>query len=292
MSVFGPMNSISIHPLVLHGYGLVEASFEQTVDRFGTFDRADQSQMSVAGITASPADALDHLSRLTVPATRLVVVDRGDWTSILTNHQGGSDFSDHQYWAARALGVRTIRVVDAAARWWKRDNLRERLAYEARIFELHGPDDSIIRSVACADDGGQWVFETFGDPLPIEASFDYDAPRVKDRFTRQNLRDLVESVGASPLTEEAFLESPRFGLLADRIVDAAWRERVEAAACSHEEADDPAFGYFRRGLTWVPHMATHASSVIAEFERAIKLDPAYEPRVRDYLRTAHNIIDS
>ena len=278
-----------IHPLVVRGYGLVEAPFGTTVDRFGTFTRASASEMRVVARTTDVDAALHHLSRLTVPATRLVIVDQGSWTAILTNHRSGSDFNDHQFWAARSLGVRTIRVVDSAARWWKRGAVRERLAYEARIFELHGPDASNVRSIVCADDGGRWVFETSGDALPIEASFGYDAPRIKDRFTRENLRDLLESLGPGALTADRLVAAPRFALLEDHITDPTYRSRVEAAACSRDEADDPAFGYFQRGMGYVDHMATHAPSIISDFERAVAIDPAYEPRVRDYLSAARRM---
>jgi hypothetical protein len=284
------MSTMRVHPLVLSGCGLVEAPFDRVVEHFGSHRRADQSETRVLEVTPSAAKALDYLDRRTVPATRLVVVEHGTWTVVLTNHTNGSDFADYQYWAATTTVARTIRVVDTDARWWQRGPRRERLAYEARIFELHGPDDSLIRSIACADDGGRWVFETSGDPLPVEATFNYDAPRKKDRLTRDNLHDLLRSVGAAPLIEDALVVAPRFALLAERISDPAWRERVEAAACSLDEADDPAFGYFRRGLKWVPHMPTHAESVIADFERAIEIDPAYEPRVREHLREAHRIV--
>lgn len=284
-----PLSATEIHPLVLHGYGLVEAPFAATVERFGTSASADQSQMRVVGTTANVVTALDHLARLTIPATRLVAVDRGPWTAILTDHRNGSDFNDHQSQASRSLGVRTVRVVDSEARWWRRGDRRERLAYEARIVELQGPDGSAVRSIACADDGGRWVFATSGDPLQIEASFRYDAPRTKDRFTRTNLHDLLESIGAGALTAERLLAARRFALLEDRLTNALYRAKVEAAACSRDEADDPAFAYFQRGMGYVSVMETHATSVIADFERAITIDPTYEPRVRGYLREAHRI---
>jgi hypothetical protein len=276
--------------LVLSGYGLVEAPLDRVVERFGSHRRADQSETRVLEVTPSAAKALDYLDRRTVPATRLVLVEHGTWTAVLTNHRNGSDFSDHQHWAATTTLARTIRAVETDARWWKRGRRRERLAYEARIFELHGPDDALIRSIACADDGGRWVFETSGDPLPVEATFNYDAARKKDRLTRANLHDLLRSVGAEPLLDDGLVAAPRFALLAERISDPIVRERIEAAGCSLVEADDPAFGYFQRGLSWVPHMRTHAASVIADFERAIEIDPAYEPRVREHLSAAHRIV--
>lgn len=179
--------------------------------------------------------------------------------------------------------------MDSEARWWRRGQRRERLSYEARIFELYAPDNSLIRSIACADDGGRWVFETSGGPLPAEAAFDYNAPRKKDRLTRSNLHDPLRSLGVEPLVVETFVTAPQLAVLDERITNPARRREVESAACSLEEADDPAFGYFQRGMTWVPHMRTHATSVIADFERAVEINPAYQPRVRAYLLEARRI---
>jgi hypothetical protein len=235
------MTAPLVHPLVLAGYGLVEAPFDRVVERFGSHRRADQTETHVVEVTPDAARALAHRDRRTAPATRLVIVEHGTWAGVLTSQRSGSDFDDHQHWAARTLGVRTVRVVDCEARWWRRGQRRERLGYEARIFELHGSDDSLARSIACADDGGRWVFETSGEPLPAEAAFASDAPRRRDRFPRANLHDLLRSIGAEPLVRDALVLAPRFALLDERIIDPAWRGRVEAAACSLEEADDPAF---------------------------------------------------
>lgn len=114
---------------------------------------------------------------------------------------------------------------------------------------------------------------------------------MKDRLTRSNLHDLVRSLGAEPLIEAALLDAPRFALVAERLLDRIWRERVDAASCSLDEADDPAFIYLQRGLSWVPHMRTHASSVIADLERAIEINPAFGPGVRRWLVEAHRIED-
>lgn len=149
--------SLPIHPSVLSGYGLIEAPFDLALHRFGTHRRADQSQMSIVGTSANPAQALDYLSVRTFPATRLVLVDLGGWTAVLTNGRNGSDFNDHQFWAGRTVGARTVRVVDQDATWWRRGRLRERLAWEGRIFELHAADNSNIRTVTAMNDGGRCV---------------------------------------------------------------------------------------------------------------------------------------
>jgi hypothetical protein len=63
-------------------------------------------------------------------------------------------------------------------------------------------------------------------------------------------------------------------------------------ACSLEEADDPARGYYATGMKYVPYMATNAASVIHCFERAVAINPTYEPKVRDYLREARLVVSA
>lgn len=40
----------------------------------------------------------------------------------------------------------------------------------------------------------------------------------------------MASLGAEPLLEAALLEAPRFPLVAQRLVDRSWRERVDTAS--------------------------------------------------------------
>ena len=68
--------------------------------------------------------------------------------------------------------------------------------------------------------------------------------------------------------------------------DAGWAARIREAACTEEERDDPAHGYYRRALAWMEHLPSHASSAVADFERALMLNPAYEARLRPLLEKA------
>lgn len=280
-----------IHPSIASGYGLVEAPFPHVVRTFGRHQRADQSTTRVLTDKATLSEALAHLSVRTWPATRLALLDLGDWTGVLTNHRGGSDFNDHQHWAGSTTGARTIRVVDSEARWWRQGKLRERLAWEARIFDLRSPDGSTIRSIACVHDGGRWTFDVSGEVLGVEAAAPYEADRPRDRFTRQHLRDLLTAVGPGPLTEERLVAQPRFALLAELLSDRKWRADVEARAVTLEQQDDPAFRYYTTGMDWLPHIRTQAPSVIRAFERAVALNPDYEPRVRNHLDQARRIAE-
>ncbi len=279
---------MQIHPMMISGYGLLELPFDEVVGRVRQIDqRPDLPQMHVIGTTGAPADVLAHLSIRTFPATRLALVKHGGWTAFLTNARHGSDFADHQRWMGKWLNVRSLRVVDRDARWWKRGAFRERLSYGARILEVFQADGSALRSIALADDGGRKVFETYGTPFPVESSFAYGAPRRKDRFTMDNLHAVLRAVGTAPLTEEAFLTADTFALIEQPIVNEAWRESVFAAACTLEEADDPVRGYFNRGMN-----ADAPDVVIRCLERAIELDPSLEPSAREQLARARGMLKS
>ena len=222
-----------LHPELLSGYGLVEAPIDRVAATFGDHDRADQSKVRVRRHTTDPADVVEFLRLRTWPTTRLALIGLGEWTAVLTNRRGGSDFADHWFWAGRSLGARTIRVVDQGARWAS-GKPRRRLAFAARIVEIHDADGSTVRSIAAADDGGRWVFETFGDPLPIEASFDYTDPNRRRRFTSENLRQLLTSLGPGPLTDHRFPNARSFVLLDERYNLDSWQKRIEEAATTLE----------------------------------------------------------
>jgi hypothetical protein len=96
------------------------------------------------------------------------------------------------------------------------------------------------------------------------------------------LHQLISSCGLPVVTSDTFLSASEYSLFDI--------PGFRAETCTIAEADDPAYGYYRRGLTWVPHMATHASSVIADFERCIRLNPDYEPKVREALDEAYAIV--
>lgn len=134
----------------------------------------------------------------------------------------------------RTVKATTIRVVDQDARW-DHGPPRRRLAYPGRIVEVHDAEGNTIRSIACMDDGGTWVFETTGKPYPVEATFDYAALRKRDRFTSDNLAHLLSAVGPGPLTEQLFLDAPGFVLLDERVNLDAWRKQIDENATTLDD---------------------------------------------------------
>jgi hypothetical protein len=99
----------------------------------------------------------------------------------------------------------------------------------------------------------------------------------------------VASLGIEPReprVPDAFAAADRFHLVDERLRSRRWRRRVEADACTPEQADDPGYAYLQRGLGWVPHMRTHASSVVWDLTRAILLSPGLHDQAQPHLDAA------
>jgi hypothetical protein len=272
---------------LVQGYGLIEVNFDRCVTALTVKGECllpgGVSEYPLARRTDCAAEAIEFLSILTVPATRLALFAASDnWTVLLTNHCNGSDYADYGFLVSRRLQTRTVRVVDRPGRVWRRGVLREVLCYEARIFTVFGPDGRETKSIYCVDDGGKWSFGSLGEPLAVEASFRYSAKKKKDRFTSENLRELLRSSHMPVITRESLLNARDLALIQE--------PGRPARQSTPEQEDDPAFGYYQRGLGWVPHIQTHAESVVHDLERAVEIDPRYEPRVRQYLEQARKVL--
>lgn len=269
----------------LRGYGLVRLPVDELAELMIAAP-TKRAALSEGDRTTLPARAVTFLSTLTHPATRHVLFPLTDrWSVVVNNERNGSDFNDTQSWIARRTPATTIRVVDTAAATAIRGEFKVRMGYEARIVEiLQG--ETPLRTIVCMDDGGRWVFETTGEPLSVEAGFNYSARRKKDRFSSDNLDALLTSLGARRARASDFVNAPLCILINEEMHDETWRRRLHADACSIEEADDPAYGYYLRAMSWVQHMTTHAESAALDLTMAVLLNPAYDRRAKPHLKRA------
>jgi hypothetical protein len=276
------------------GYGLVEMPVESVVERLlgDEAARCRFGELAGGAAGAGPAnatgdEAIAYLNVLSQPVTRQVLFAvNGQWSAIVNNHRDGSDFANDHGVVSDLCRARTCRVVDAPELTCMVGDFKVRQSYPARIFELRDPEGRTTRSVTCILDGDRWAFETHGSPLAAEADFPYTARRKRDRFGPEHLHRLVDSIGAGPWIVDAFSAAERFVLVSVPIAN----RPVEV--CTPDEADDPAYGYFRRGLGWVAHMETHAESVVWDMTRAILLSPARERDARPHLLAARKQLGS
>jgi hypothetical protein len=248
-----------------------------------TFQRPPQAKWRLVELTADIVGALEFLAQLAWPANRQVLfpIDNAH-CGLINNSRNGSDSWDDAAFLARHLSTRVARVVAAPSRIWTNQSDVEVLQYEACIFTLYDSNGETIRTVECIDDGGKWTFGMSGMAHSIEASFPYSAKRKRDRFTRAQLRQLVTAFGLPLVTTESLIKAGNFYLFE--------ATGLTVEICSIEEADDPAYGYYLRGKGWVRHMATHAESVIVDFERCVRLNPEYASKVRAQLDEAYRTL--
>jgi hypothetical protein len=127
--------------------------------------------------------------------SRYACVPVGGWTAILTDGPLGTDVGVLPSLAARQLGcvaARAVCVDDSAL-------------FPARVLEVYGPTGlpplALVRSIVAANDGGRWVFETSGDPLPFEDLASYEHRRKTSRLTCDMVIDYLRALGV-PVDQE------------------------------------------------------------------------------------------
>lgn len=205
---------------------------------------------------------------------------------MLNNRRDGSNF-EHQEFFGHFCHARTVSVVDHPSRLVAAAGRRWRNAYEARIVAVCDEEGNQVRTIICANDGGRWTFDAYGgEPLPVEAGFDYDARRKRDRLTHENVLTLLESLGVPEPIPWAFARADRFHLFHQEVRDAVWAAKIETLACTPEQADDPAFSFWMAALNYVPYTQTHADSVALYLTEAVLLNPNLRPEAEPYLQAA------
>jgi hypothetical protein len=266
----------------LEGIGLAECSLFDSARKMSSFRCGLASHFVGVRKVENCDEALRFLSKLTFPATRHVLFAANERiTAFINNSRNGSDYGDYIYHIPRHLNCRFVRFVQSEQRVWTNGTQREIMRYGARIFQLDDSKGQTIRSVTCANDGGRWVFESHGIEHPIESTFPYAVKRKKDRFTVSHLHQLTQAFGFTVPDAKRFQEAGEYHLFHEQ-----YEHDAKIIVCTIEEADDPAYGYFLRGMGYVNHMKTHATSVIADFEKCVQFNPEYEPKVREYLAEA------
>lgn len=170
---------------VTHEVGFINASAETVASwlRDGLGERWSLGQPAWQTL----ADAAADLSPSPV-MTRNALVPVDGWTLLLTNGPTGTDVGMVPSLAARELGCRAVRAVCV------RDGEDK---FPARIIEVFGPDGGPLlarRAIVAANDGGEWVFDTTGDPLPFEHLDEYNRRRKAERFTPDLLYEYLRQL--------------------------------------------------------------------------------------------------
>ncbi|MFL5358212.1 hypothetical protein [Archangium sp.] len=162
--------------------------------------------VDVRPVSGTLEQVLSSLLPLTSPeaARQLFMPTRSAWTAYVENTRGGTDAMSAMSYMAETLGCRGLRVV-AVPHTLREDKGR----YGAVALSVYGPHQTAwlnyVRVVSAVDDGGRWVFDQFGEPFPFEKLEQYQARRVRDRFTFDMLKEYLRHLGLSPFEEDFYL---------------------------------------------------------------------------------------
>jgi hypothetical protein len=162
--------------------------------------------VAVHQVSGPLEQTLSTLLPLTSPEVRrhLFMPTRSSWTAYVENARGGTDAASAMGYMARTVGCRGLRVVAVPHTYRKGEG-----RYGAVMLEVYGPHQTAwlnhVRVVSASNDGGHWVFDQFGEPFPFEKLEQYQARRVRDRFTFDMLKEYLRHLGLSPFEEDFYL---------------------------------------------------------------------------------------
>lgn len=120
---------------------------------------------------------------------RRAVIPLGAWTLLLTNGPRGTDVGMLPSLATRQWGCYGIRATSLE------DGEH---VFPGRVLEVFGPGGDpplmAVRSITAMNDGGRWVFETFGEPFAFERLDEYEHRLKRRRFASALLHEYLREL--------------------------------------------------------------------------------------------------
>ncbi|WP_224368738.1 hypothetical protein [Hyalangium versicolor] len=190
--------------------GFLELGAEQAAQAFATWQRGLATSrgftIEVLPVTGTLEQVLSRLLPLSGGERCLFIPTRSAWTAYVDNQWTGTDAASPMRYMARRLSIRCLRVVAVPHAQRKNQGVR----YGAVMLDVFGPEQpgklhNYVRALEVANDGGRWVFEQEGEPFPFEQVEQYQARRVRDRFTFEMLKDYLRHLGLSPFEEDFYM---------------------------------------------------------------------------------------
>ncbi len=191
--------------------GFLETRAEHAARVFAAWHSALMAPRGIAvevrPVSGTLEQALSALLPLSGPEVQrhLFLPTRSPWAAYVANGRRGTDASSAMGHMARRVGCRGLRVVAVPHTYLKGQG-----RYGAVMLEMYGPQlnaqhNNYVRALGASNDGGRWVFDQSGEPFPFEKVEQYQARRVKDRFTFDMLKDYLRHLGLSPFEEDFYL---------------------------------------------------------------------------------------
>lgn len=182
-------------------FGLVRAPAEVALDATQSMWRKAGLEFSLVKLDQPLEDCFRALEPLAkVPTKEMNLSTSFGWTAFFRNAVRGSDPFLPMKQLSQTLQITAMRVCVSPGN----------ATYPAGIWEVidtpqaGGDKWGYRRSIAAANDGGAWVFETSGEPFPFEHVTRYAARRKRDRFTREMLVGYLAEFGIPSITDKEF----------------------------------------------------------------------------------------
>ncbi len=189
--------------------GFLEAPSESVAAAFASWHDAVAPPGVRYACRRPRAQSLEALLRQLCP---LVTVERTKylflptqserWTAYFDNGANGGDPATVMSVLAERMGCNGVRVCV------QQDTIEKGGAFGATIFELYGPAQTNflnhVRGISVANDGGRWTFDTNGEVQPFERTDQYQARRIRDRFTPAMLGEYCAAMGIVVFAESFY----------------------------------------------------------------------------------------
>jgi hypothetical protein len=201
----------ALHPITSE-IGFIEAPCARAVAEFVNWQAPLHQMRGVVlrekELRGSLREVLASLLPLTSVERRryLFVPTSGVWTAFFDNGHQGTDMGA-AYHLATLIRCRALRVAAIPNTMPQRATKAPRGRYGAIIFEVHGAELKDQRALAVTNDGGRWVFDQSGSPLPFETPHRYQERRLRKRFTFEMLCEYAAALGLHPFEEEFYMPS-------------------------------------------------------------------------------------
>jgi hypothetical protein len=193
-------------------FGLVRAPSADAAEAFAAWQRSilstkGSSHVAVKQLPYGLRECFEGLLPLVtpVPTKHLFIPTTGPWTVFANNFHLGTDAVAPMSMVSGLLRTDGMRVV---AHRQKFDPSSRRISqYGATILEYysHGKTQ---RSIACANDGGKWVFYAGGEPFGFENLEAYQRKPVKERFSKELLLGYLVQLGVGRFGDELCSPGP------------------------------------------------------------------------------------
>lgn len=201
--------------------GFLEMDAERSARAFASWQERLLAPRDIAVGIRPVSGSLDQVLSALLPLTggekrrHLFIPTHSAWTAYVDNGWTGTDAVSAMSYMARTWGCRGMRV-GVVPHTLRKDKGR----YGIVAMEVYGQHPTewlnYLRTLYVMNDGGRWAFGQSGEPFPFEKVEQYQARKVRDRFTFDMLKEYLRHLGLSPFQEDFYLPPRAFAWLVEK----------------------------------------------------------------------------